>query len=475
MPASACWTADRCTPMPIPRLLLAMCLVLSAPLGHAVEASRPALLVESGYVMTMAPGVGDLARADVLVRDGRIVAIGPDLDPAAHGIGAVERIDARGHLVLPGFVDTHSHLWTTTMRGRFGGTDATQYFPVSTALGAAATAADTGIAMRLGALELLDGGITTTADFFENVLTPAHAEAGLAALETSGIRARMYYGGRDRTTRNPIDIAHLERLATARPADARVGLGLAWRLPRDRDDDANWAMRQREYDMARRAGLPVQVHVSGEPGPMFDALIDRGYLAPGVEVVHATDATPAQLAALDAAGASLSLTPVSEQRVGYGLTRLAAFAGVDRQGLGIDGNALAGSADMFATMRLAALTWTGDARDETAVQPRRLLELATLGGARALRLENDVGSLAPGKRADLQLLRLDAPHLAGFAGGDPAALLVWSARPSDVATVIVDGIVRKRDGALVGVDMPALVEAANASAAGLLERAQAAD
>jgi len=459
--------------MPTPRLLLAASLCLCA--SPVLAERAPALLIESGYVVTMVPGDDDLADADVLLRDGRIIAIGRKLDPAAHGITDVERIDARGQIVLPGFVDTHSHLWTTTMRGRFGGTGDTQFFPVSTALGAAMTAQDTGVAMRLGALELLDGGITTTADFFDNVLTPAHAEAGLAALDASGIRGRMYYGGRDRSTRNAIDVAHLERLAGTRADDARVGLGLAWRLPRDRDDADNWAMRQREFDAARRLGLPVQVHVSGEPGPMFDALIERDFLAPGVEVVHATDASGTQLAALDRAGASLSLTPISEHRVGYGLTRLASFADAARQGLGIDGNALAGSGDMFATMRLAALTWTGDARDETAVQPRTLLALATLGGAQALRIDDEVGSLAPGKRADLQLLRLDAPHLAGFAGGDPAALLVYSARASDVSTVIVDGIVRKRDGRLVDVDMPALVREANASAAGLVERARQAE
>lgn len=454
------------------RSFVATCCVVAIPCVHA-QAS--ALLIESGHVMTMTPDVGDLADADVLLADGRIVAIGRDLDPADHGVSRFERIDASGHMVLPGFIDTHSHLWTTTMRGRFGGSDDTKFFPVSTALGAAMTPEDTVIAMRLGALELLDGGITTTADFFDNILTPAHAKAGLQALDDSGIRARMYYGGRDRSTRYPIDVQQLEHLSRARGDAARVTLGLAWRLPRDRGDAANWAMRQHEHEAARRLGLPLQVHVSGEPGPMFDALIERGYLAPGVEVVHATDATSTQLAALEESGASLSLTPVSEHRVGYGLTQLAGFADVSRQGLGIDGNALAGSGDMFATMRLAALTWTGDARDETAVQPRQLLELATVGGARALRMEDEVGALASGMRADLQLVRLDAPHLAGYAGGDAAALLVWSARPSDVSTVIVDGIVRKRDGSLVDVDLPALVREANRSAAGMLERVQAAE
>ena len=86
---------------------------------------------------------------------------------------------------------------------------------------------------------------------------------------------------------------------------------------------------------------------------MLDALVERGYLSPNVTVVHATQASAEQLRLLEAAGSSLALTPISEQRVGYGLTRLDQFAIVSKQGFGIDGNTLAGSADMFATMRLA--------------------------------------------------------------------------------------------------------------------------
>mgnify|MGYP002041649217 CR=1 FL=1 len=137
---------------------------------------------------------------------------------------------------------------------------------------------------------------------------------------------------------------------------AQVGVGLAWRLPRNRTDARNWAMRQQEFDTANELGLPIQVHVSGEPGPMLDALIEREYLYPNLTVVHAPDASAEQLRVLEAAGSSLAVTPISEQRVGYGLTRFDQFALVSKQGLGIDGNSLAGSAEMFATMRLASLT-----------------------------------------------------------------------------------------------------------------------
>lgn len=444
--------------------LLSIVVACFAGTALAAEPSN-ALLIQAGRVMTMDPALGDIEDGEVLIRDGRIVAVGRDLDA-----GNARRIDARGQIVLPGFVDAHNHLYVTTMRGQFRNKDG-QFFPVSSKLAAAMTPDDTYTAMHLGAVELLHGGVTTTGDFFDNVLSPEHGAAGLRALRDAGIRAVMYFGGPDKTTKKPIDLAQLSELAARQPAGDRVRLGLAWRLPRDRKDAGNWKMRQTEFDTARKLGLPIQVHVSGEAGPMFDALIERGYLYPGLTVVHATDATPAQLQALERARASLALTPLSEHRVAYGLTRLDHFAAASRQGLGIDGNALAGSADMFATLRLAALTWSGGARDERAPDPRALLQLATRGGAEALGIATEVGTLAPGKRADLQIVALDSLNMAGFGGGDPAALLVYSARPDNVRTVIVDGRIVKRDGKLEGVDLPRLMKTSADSAKQLLQRA----
>ncbi len=443
----------------------ALPLALAATFTHGAAVARSGdLLIHDAYVMTMDDKLGDFANGDVLIRDGRIVAVGDDLTERA---GTAQRLDARGRLILPGFVDTHSHLYVTTMRGQFRNAQG-KFFPVSAKLAASMTPDDVHVAMHTGALELLSGGITTTGDFFDNVLTPAHADAGLRALQEAGIRAVMYYGGPDKTTRKPIDMTHLRALSAQLPADSLVRLGLAWRLPRQLDDPANWAMRHEEYRAARALGLPIQVHVSGQPGPMFDALVERDYLASGVTVVHGTDATPRHLKALEDAGASLSLTPISEHRVGFGVTRLDQFAGATRQGLGIDGNALAGSADMFATMRLAALTWSGGVRDEGAPDPRELLALATRRGAEVLGMATETGTLTPGKRADLQIIDLSGLHLSGFGGGDPAALVVYSARPGDVETVLVNGQLVKADHRLVGVDEAAVARRANESARRLL-------
>ena len=446
-----------------PRVPVLLGVMIGMALSLQVHAKD--ILIQNGYVMTMDPSIGDIEGADVHVRDGKIVAVGKNLDPEG-----ADRISAHGAIVLPGFVDTHSHLYVTTMRGQFRNAEG-QFFPVSSKLAAKMTPDDVHAAMYTGALELIDAGITTTADFFDNVLTPAHGDAGLRALEESGIRATMYYGGPDKTTKRPIDLEQLRKLAKQQNdanSSERVRIGIAWRLPRDRNSAANWAMRQQEFDTAKALGLPIQVHVSGEPEPMFDALIKRHYLSPQLTVVHATDARPDQLQALEKAEAGLALTPISEHRVGYGLTELKHFASVSRQGLGIDGNSLAGSADMFASMRLAALTWSGVDRNEKAPSPRELLELATGRGATAIGMGEQIGSLTVGKRADLQIVKLDSLNLSGFGGGDPAALLVYSARPSDVDTVIVDGRVLKRDGKLVGVDTPEVLRRAEASARALL-------
>jgi len=431
-------------------------------------------LIRGGYVMTMDAGRGDLPGADILVRDGRIAGIGRGL-AVPEGAAVVE---AGGMVVLPGFVDAHTHGAISQMRGLYGNTRETAFFTVTNRLLAHYTPEDTYIGMLLSAVESAASGITTTADFFDNVRDRAHAEAGLRALQDAPVRARLLYGMKSKTDADPIDLAHVAEWQQGwaeRSAGGRLSLGLAWRLPQDLDDAAAWVIKAREWETARRLDLPMQVHVSGTvPGratAMFDALIARRMLHAGLQVVHGTDARDDQLAALEEAGAGLVVTPLTEHRVGYGPTRIDRFDGVRRRGFGIDGSALAGATDMFALMRLAALTQAGAARDETAVRPRHLLEWATAGGARALGLDAQTGSLVPGRAADLQLVRLDSLNLAGFDGGDPSALLVYSARPEDVVAVMVEGRFVKRDGRLAGFDAATLLDRARQSLRGVRARA----
>ena len=441
------------------------------PRRAAAQAPAPAVLIRGSQLLTMAPGEDEPRVADLLVREGRIAEIAPAIAPPP---GAAV-IEGAGTVTMPGFVDAHTHGAIGQMRGLFRGTAASRFFPLSSRLLAHYRPEDTYLGMHLSAVESAASGVTTLADFFDTVRDRDHAEAGWRALRDAPLRARLLYGARSKAADEPIDLAHLESLQAGWPQlseGGRLSLGMAWRLPAKLDDEAAWAVKVREVEVARRLGLPVQVHVSGQPLPMFDALIRRRLLFPALGVVHASDARPDQLAALDASGASLVLTPLSEQRVGFGITRLDRYRGIRRLGLGFDGSALAGSADMFTTMRFLALTETGGARDETAVDPRRLLQLATRGGAEALGLSDEIGSLTVGRRADLQMIDLAALNFAGFDGGDPSALLVHSGRPGNVSLVMVGGRIVKRDFELVGIDLAKLMADARASIRGVLERAR---
>jgi cytosine/adenosine deaminase-related metal-dependent hydrolase len=444
-----------------------------APSAQA-EVRSGATLIRGAHVLTLEPGLGDIPGGDVLIRDGRIAGIGRGLQ-TPEGTAVIE---AAGMLVMPGFVDAHTHGFISQMRGLYGNTHGSEFFPVTTRLAAHYTPEDTYVGMLLSAIESAASGITTTADFFDNLRNPDHAKAGLRAMREAPTRGRLLYGMSSKTTTDSIDLADLEawhQRWTAISDGGRISLGVAWRLPAELDDAAAWRIKMREWETARRLGLTVQVHVSAtvpdRAEAMFDALIARKLLFPGLQVIHATNARTDHLAALEASGASLVITPLTEHRVGYGLTRVDRFASISRLGFGIDGSALAGFTDMFALMRLTALTQAGAAQNEKAVQPRQLLELATSGGARALGLEAEIGTLAPGKRADLQMIRLDRLNLLGFENSDPSVLLVYSARPDDIALVTVGGRIVHRGGDQSGPDLQHLRGLARRSIAAVLKRA----
>ncbi|WP_206435975.1 amidohydrolase family protein [Altericroceibacterium xinjiangense] len=432
---------------------------------------RP-LLIRNAYVMTMG-AAGDLPRADVLVRGGEIAAVGIGL--AADG---AEVIDARGQILLPGFVDTHNHLWLSQMRGLFGRSPETRYFRLTERLGAAYRPEDMRIGTLFGAAGALEAGITTTLAYCDNIRTPEDAEAALSGLIDAGIRARFLYAGHDKLAPDvPLAIDHLASLHRNRAAwagEAPIDLGLGWRTPTASAGEAVLSVALEELRRIRAIGLPVSTHISGDSGPdQLDLLISRGLLGQDMVLVHATGAEPEALRAVQDAGSAIALTPITEQRVGFGLTRLKHYTDrVSRVGLGIDG-ALAGAPDMFAVMRAGHLVQAAVSGDELAMLPRQVLELATIEAARAIRLDSRIGSLEPGKLADLILIDTQALNM-GFPVSDPSSLLVYSARPENVSTVMVGGNVVKRDSQLTQIDSQRLVASADRSLGKIRERADAA-
>lgn len=424
------------------------------------------LVLRGGYVMTM-DAQGDVPDGDVHIADGAIVAIGRGIEAPP----GAESIDMRGMIVLPGLVETHWHMWNTLLRSM---SDPAGYFRTSIGLGRTFEPGDVYQGTRLAAAEAIHSGITFVHDWCHNVRGPEYAEASLRALTESGLRARFSYGwGAGHANDRTIDLDHLERLQQEGKS-ALVSFGLAWRGPASSNPAIvpTPEVYLGELRAARRLGLPVTVHASGprSAAGQIAALAEADLLGPDMQVVHANNATAAEIASLAEAGVSVTVSPISELRIGYGFPRVRELlaAGVPT-GLSIDTTVLTGNADLFAVMKVTQGVENARAYDEFALPTRRVLELATIEGARSMGLAEVIGSLRPGKRADVIAVATDAPNLAVFT--DPAHLLVTAAQPANVDTVIVDGRVLKRHGRPTSFDLDLITREAGAALAGVLERA----
>jgi len=435
------------------------------------------LLVRGGRVVTLDAALGDLTPGDVLIAGGTIRAVAPALDVGPD----CAVLDARGMIVSPGFVDVHRHVWQTQLRTV--ATDWTLFdYLCRMRLGYSAfyEPDDVYLGNYAGALEALHAGITTLVDHCHIINSPAHADEAVRGLRDAGIAGIFCYGLFPNPTLPDfaVDFEPGWRLDDARRVRARhfaasddlLTLGLA---PTEVTAQPLATVR-RELAFARELGARrISCHVGMGRYDRGDRLVARldeaGELRDDVLLVHGAALDADELARVAASGAAIAATPETELQMGMGrpVSFRARAAGV-ATGLGIDiVSNYAG--DMFAQMRLQLQAERGFRHAGARGAPRRLglhardvLELATVGGARALGLEHRIGTLAPGKRADVVLTRTDSINM--LPATDPVGALVLNATTHDVDTVLVAGRAVKRAGALVGVDWPALAARLETSA-----------
>jgi 5-methylthioadenosine/S-adenosylhomocysteine deaminase len=424
-------------------------------------------VVVGARVVSMDPDIGELAVGDVHVRDGEIVAIGPSLDVAA------PRIDAAGMVAMPGLVDTHWHLWNSLYRAMSSSSPETAYFPLNAANGIRCLPDDLFHGARLSLVDALDQGVTTVHDWAHNLRSPEHADANLRAHVAIGLRGRFSYGSfQGLPWTSTIDLEDVERVGREWFDADRLPLmhlGLAGRAPGQSPE----SVYRTEYDVARSLGLPVSYHANSNRAlgelAMIRRMADERMLTPDTQLVHALYTTEAELSAVRESGASISISPWSELLIGYGIppVRRLEEAGVLLT-LSVDTTALTGTADLWSVLRLTAALHRGQAEEELAVGTRRVLQMATIDAARSLGLGDVVGSLTPGKRADLILVRTHDVTTAPVT--DVTNTLVLAAGPQDVDTVIVDGRIRKQGGRLLDVDAVEVVRETEDALAVLLAR-----
>jgi cytosine/adenosine deaminase-related metal-dependent hydrolase len=427
------------------------------------------LLIRDGYVLSMDPAIGDLPRADVHVRGGEIVAVGPGLRAPRATV-----IDARDQIVMPGLVDTHWHLWNSSMRPfMVSGLADRAYFNVTNVLGPHFTPIDTYRATRLALAEGIAAGITTVHDWSHNVRTPAFADASLRALREVGVRGRFSYGWAQQGPLDvPMDVAGIARTKQrwfSRPSLIELGVASRNVVPgQSPRGSISIPLAHQDWAAARELGLPITLHAS--PAGLVTLLEEEGLLGPDVQLVHPTQTTAAENEIVVARGTAWSMSSIGE--AGRGPVEQIRFfelaqAGA-RLGLSVDSSSI-DSADMFSAMRILHKATSNRLGQSTGITARRMVELATIDGARSMGLGNAVGSLTPGKRADVILVNRLDPNMA--PPGDPATQLVSLAQPVNVDTVMVDGRILHWRGRLVDFDVERAVRDAQQSAAAISRRA----
>ena len=424
-----------------------------------------------------------LEHGEVVIEDGVIAAVRPCRTPAN------QRRDFGEAVLMPGLVNAHSHLEYTALRGFLEDVPFFPWIRALTAAKAALTAADWLWSARLGAVESIAAGTTTLGD---------NTDAGVTmrVLAESGLRGVVYqelFGIDDREPVGPIlDSLRATVAVHRRLASDRVLVGVS--------PHALYTIRPALFTAinayAAEEGLPTSIHIAESPsesaltergeGPFAEMYARRGItweapkttptryvaelgaLGPTTLAVHCVHQTQADILLLAASGAAVIHCPKSNAKLGAGVAPLAAWLRTPglHLGLGTDSAVSNNALDLFEEMRFALLLQRAVRQEVEVVTARDVVRMATLGGAEALGLAHQTGSLTPGKRADMIAVRLDRPH--AVPATDPYAALVYTARADDVLCTLCDGEVLYDSGAWPTLDAVAIIDGARAARAKLL-------
>ena len=413
-------------------------------------------IIEGGVVLSLDREVGDFEKANVVIEGDRIVGVGPGLNGSE-----AEKIDATGMIVMPGFVDTHRHIWEGVLRNI--GTDVplegrTSYISfVLHKLAPAFRPEDAYAGNLVSALGAIDAGITTLLDWSHIQGSPAHTDAVIQALEDSGLRAVFAYGFPWWGKWEERQPSWFVRAATEHFSSKDQKLTLALAAPGPEFTD--FEVSRDHWKLARETGARISTHVGvGSYGQ--DSKVQRfgeaGLLGPDTTYIHCTTLNDTEIQMIVDTGGTVSLASPVEMMMGHGMPPIQKFLDRGlRPSLSIDVETNV-PADMFNQMRsvIGLQRALAAASGKTPVAAREVLEYATVEGARANGLESKVGTLTPGKQADVILLRTDRVNVTPL--NDPATAIVAGMDTSNVDTVLIGGHVMKRHGELMHVDWPAV-------------------
>ncbi len=441
------------------------------------------MIYRARYVLTMAQE--PIVDGEVLVRNGRIEAVGCNLQNAFPN----ERVTNFGNAaIIPGFVNLHTHLDWTIARGLVDGLTFFPWVRRLTELGSRLTYDDFLASARLGALALVRSGVTTTADSsYSGASVKALVEAGLRGVvfqETFGSDPSGDYHSRSIELREQIS-------ALLELSGKRIGIGVS---PHSVYTASESVLRL-VAELARDMSLPVAVHVSETleenefistaTGPIADFyhglrydiqargktpveyLREVGLLGPGTIAAHCVHVSEGDIGIISESGTTVAHCPKSNAKLAVGIAPISEIArsGI-LTGIGTDSAASCDSLDMFEEMRAAVLAQRALTGDISSMDTFRALQLATIGGANALGLDSEIGTIEVGKRADMVAVDFSASD--GYSTADPCSTIVYSLSASDVVMTMIEGVEVYRDGIYTSVDASEIRKAASNSSAKLI-------
>src|SRR4051812_982734 len=426
----------------------------------APDPGRPVVL-RRGTVLTMNDAHDVLHDADVLAVDGRIAGVGPALEVPEHTF----EIDASDGIVMPGMIDTHRHMWQTALRGYGADWTLTQYFVwFYLEWGKIFRPQDIHAGNLLSAIESLDAGVTTTVDWSHGLQTVDHADAAVDALEAVPGRFVLAYGNLQQGPREWSASPDF-RSFVRRRFDAGSDM-LRLHMAFDVTGDPAFPERA-AFEVARELGVPVSTH-AGVWGATNDDGIrlmhENGFMTPQNIYVHSATLTHDSYHRIAATGGSVSVATESEQSAGQGYPPTWILRDHDIPvSLSMD-TSVWWSGDLFSAMRTTLGAdrsrehLEAHAKSETVTQlhlrAEHVVDWATRGGAKALGMDDKLGSLEAGKKADIVLIKNDDSPVM-FPILNPYGHVAFQTQRGDVDTVMVNGRLVKRDHKLVGVDLAA--------------------
>jgi cytosine/adenosine deaminase-related metal-dependent hydrolase len=427
-------------------------------------------VIKGASLISMDPETGDLDRGDIVIVDGKIREIGTNLAAPDDA----EVLDASAMIVMPGLVDAHLHTWQTAIRGIAGDWSLTDYGRnMHAGLATRFTAEDIYIANLVGALNQINGGVTTLFDWCHNNPTPAHTDRAIDALAESGIRAVFGHG-----TPKPklgaagvptSELLHPEdevrRLREERfiTEDALVTLALCIRGT----DLASYEATEHDIRLARKYGAIASAHLGARlphnrktPDGLL-RLAAAGLLGPDFNAVHANKLGDDELKVMIAAGCSFTMAPEVEAQMGHGVPitgRLVKLGAAPSIGIDVESNI---GSEMLWAGRFAlqfqraldnlAVNEAGKEANTVSLRTRDALAWVTTEGARTLGMADRIGSISPGKQADIIFIRREDLNL--FPCNDPVETVLFQSSSANVDTVMIAGRIVKRDGKLVYHDL----------------------